>query len=150
MFSATVRSALRSRLSAQVPRASNTLRAVTISKPLTSQIRSYSSNHHEETFEEFTARFEKEFENAYDLFEVQRILNNCFAYDLVPAPAVIEKALQACRRVNDYPTAVRTFEALKFKVETPEQYQAYLEELKDIRKELGIDLKEDLYAEDKI
>ncbi|KHC87739.1 cytochrome c oxidase subunit 6, mitochondrial [Candida albicans SC5314] len=150
MFSATVRSALRSRLSTQVPRASNTLRAVTISKPLTSQIRSYSSNHHEETFEEFTARFEKEFENAYDLFEVQRILNNCFAYDLVPAPAVIEKALQACRRVNDYPTAVRTFEALKFKVETPEQYQAYLEELKDIRKELGIDLKEDLYTEDKI
>lgn len=57
MFSATVRSALRSRLFAQVPRASNTLRAVTISKPLTSQIRSYSSNHHEETFEEFTARY---------------------------------------------------------------------------------------------
>ena len=51
MFSATVRSALRSRLSTQVPRASNTLRAVTISKPLTS------SNHHEETFEEFTARY---------------------------------------------------------------------------------------------
>lgn len=77
---------------------------------------------------------------------MQRILNNCFSYDLVPAPAVIEKALQACRRVNDYPTAVRTFEALKHKVETKEQYAAYLEELKDIRQELGIDLKEDLYA----
>ncbi|RCK67444.1 Cytochrome c oxidase subunit 6, mitochondrial [Candida viswanathii] len=148
MFSATVRSALRSRLSVQAPR--TVLRSpVAISKPLTSQIRSYSA-HHEETFEEFTARFEKEFENAYDLFEVQRILNNCFAYDLVPAPAVIEKALQACRRVNDYPTAVRTFEALKYKVETPEQYEAYLEELKDIRKELGIDLKEELYGDEKI
>lgn len=91
-------------------------------------------------------RYEKEFEDAYDLFEVQRILNNVFSYDLVPAPVVIEKALQACRRVNDYPTAVRTFEALKHKVETPEQYAAYLEELKDVRKELGIDLKEDLYG----
>lgn len=82
------------------------------------------------------------------MFEVQRILNNCFSYDLVPAPAVIEKALQACRRVNDYPTAVRTFEALKHKVENKEQYAAYLEELKDIRQELGIDLKEQLYAAD--
>ncbi|EDK43103.1 Cytochrome c oxidase subunit 6 [Lodderomyces elongisporus] len=109
-------------------------------------IRNYSAGHHEETFEEFTARYESEFENAYDLFEVQRVLNNVFSYDLVPAPVVIEKALQACRRVNDYPTAVRTFEALKYKVETPEQYAAYLEELKDIRKELGIDLKEDLYG----
>jgi cytochrome c oxidase subunit 5a len=75
-------------------------------------------------------------------------LNNCFSYDLVPAPVVIEKALEACRRVNDYPTAVRTFEALRHKVENQEQYEAYLEELKDIRKELGIDLKEDLYAND--
>lgn len=67
---------------------------------------------------------------------------------MVPAPVVIEKALEACRRVNDYPTAVRTFEALRHKVENQEQYEAYLEELKDIRKELGIDLKEDLYAND--
>ena len=91
-------------------------------------------------------RYIKEFEGAYDLFEVQRILNNCFFYDLVPAPAVIEKALEACRIVNDYPTAVRTFEALKHKVENKEQYDAYLEELKDVRQSLGIDLKEDLYA----
>lgn len=55
-------------------------------------------------------RFEKEFEDAYDLYEVQRVLNNVFSYDLVPAPSVLEKALQACRRVNDYPTAVRVFE----------------------------------------
>lgn len=67
---------------------------------------------------------------------------------MVPAPVVIEKALQACRRVNDYPTAVRTFEALKHKVENNTQYEAYLEELKDVRKELGIDLKEQLYADE--
>ena len=74
------------------------------------------------------------------------MLNNCFSYDLVPAPSVIEKALEACRRVNDYPTAVRTFEALKFKVETPQQYQGYLDELKEVRGKFGIGLKEELYS----
>lgn len=109
-------------------------------------IRNY-SDHHEESFEEFTTRFEKEFEEAYDLFEVQRVLNNAFSYDLVPSPSVVEKALLACRRVNDYATAVRVFEALKVKVESNEQYEAYLNELKDVRKELGIDLKEELFTE---
>ncbi|CCH45266.1 Cytochrome c oxidase subunit 5A, mitochondrial [Wickerhamomyces ciferrii] len=111
-----------------------------------SSIRNYSA-HEEETFEEFTARFEKEFEEAYDLFEVQRVLNNAFSYDLVPSPAVIEKALRAARRVNDYATAVRVFEGLKYKVENAEQYNAYLEELKSTREELGITLKEDLFPE---
>lgn len=92
-------------------------------------------------------RFEKEFDQAYDLFEVQRILNNAFSYDLVPSPTVIEKALQAARRVNDYATAVRVFEGLKYKVENAEQYNAYLEELKAVREELGITLKEDLFPE---
>lgn len=109
------------------------------------QIRKYSSEHDDETFEEFTTRYEKEFDEAYDLFEVQRVLNNCFSYDLVPAPAVIEKALRAARRVNDLPTAIRVFEALKYKVENEGQYNAYLDELKDIRKELGIPLKEELF-----
>ncbi|QLL33446.1 hypothetical protein HG536_0E03570 [Torulaspora globosa] len=109
------------------------------------QIRKYSSEHDEETFEEFTARFEKEFEEAYDLFEVQRVLNNCFSYDLVPAPVVIEKALRAARRVNDLPTAIRVFEALRYKVENDGQYNAYLDELSDVRKELGIPLKEELF-----
>lgn len=108
-------------------------------------IRKYSDHHEEETFEEFTARYEKEFEQAYDLFEVQRVLNNCFSYDLVPAPAVIEKALRAARRVDDLPTAVRVFEALKYKVENEEQYKAYLDELKDVREELGVPLKEELF-----
>ncbi|CAK9440557.1 uncharacterized protein LODBEIA_P46160 [Lodderomyces beijingensis] len=108
-------------------------------------VRQYSSGHQDETFEEFTERYIQAFDKAYDLFEVQRELNNCFSYDLVPAPVVIERALQACRRVNDYPTAVRTFEALKHKVETDEQYKAYLEELKEVRESLGIDLKENLF-----
>ena len=73
-----------------------------------------------------------------DLFEVQRGLNNCFAHDLVPASSVIEVALRASRRVNDYATAVRTFEGIKEKVENKSQYQAYLDELKPVRDEFGM------------
>ncbi|SCU86753.1 LAMI_0D03488g1_1 [Lachancea mirantina] len=124
-------------------------RAAPVCQPRLTQwtsIRKYSA-HEEETFEEFTLRYEKEFDEAYDLFEVQRVLNNCFSYDLVPAPAVIEKALRAARRVNDLPTAVRVFEALKYKVENQEQYDAYLNELKEVREELGVPLKEELFTE---
>ncbi|XDG01765.1 hypothetical protein ABKA04_001380 [Annulohypoxylon sp. FPYF3050] len=107
-----------------------------------------SAAHHEETFEEFTARYEGEFEKVQDVFELQRNLNNAFAYDLVPSPSVVEAALRAARRVNDFPTAVRIFEGIKAKVENKDQYQQYLDELKPLREELGVLLKEDLYPEE--
>lgn len=44
----------------------------------------------------------------------QRNLNNAFAYDLVPSTSVINAALRAARRVNDFPTAVRIFEGMVF------------------------------------
>ena len=47
-----------------------------------------------------------------DVFELQRNLNNAFAYDLVPSPSVCTAALRAARRVNDFPTAVRIFEGM--------------------------------------
>ena len=59
-------------------------------------------------------RYEKEFENVQDVFELQRNLNNAFAYDLVPSPSVVIAALRAARRVNDFPTAVRIFEGTFF------------------------------------
>ncbi|EDN96470.1 hypothetical protein SS1G_01396 [Sclerotinia sclerotiorum 1980 UF-70] len=105
--------------------------------------------HHEESFEEFTARYEKEFDQVQDVFELQRNLNNAFAYDLVPSPSVVIAALKAARRVNDFPTAVRIFEGIKAKVENRGQYDQYLEELKPLREELGVSLKEDLYPEAK-
>jgi cytochrome c oxidase subunit 5a len=101
-------------------------------------VRLSSNGHHQETFEAFTDRYVNFFQTAEDLFEVQRGLNNCFAHDLVPAPAVVESALRASRRVNDYATAVRIFEGVKEKVENRTQYQAYLEELKPVREELGM------------
>lgn len=79
---------------------------------------------------------------------LQRNLNNAFAYDLVPSPSVVVAALKAARRVNDFPTAVRIFEGIKAKVENKGQYEQYLAELKPLREELGILLKEDLYPEE--
>ena len=46
----------------------------------------------------------------------QRNLNNAFAYDLVPSPSVLTAALKAARRVNDFPTAVRIFEGMCFRI----------------------------------
>ncbi|EAU92226.1 cytochrome-c oxidase chain VI [Coprinopsis cinerea okayama7 len=104
------------------------------------------SSHAQETFEQFSDRYVKFFQNAEDLFEVQRGLNNCFSHDLVPSPEVITAAVQAARRVNCYATAVRIFEGVKEKVENEAQYKAYVEELKPLREELGISLKEELYT----
>ncbi|KAL2889324.1 Cytochrome c oxidase subunit 6, mitochondrial [Ceratocystis lukuohia] len=136
MFRAATRQPIAARVSVPAP-------AVSFS---TSSIMR-SSAHDEETFEEFTARYEKEFDTVQDVFELQRNLNNAFAYDLVPAPSVVIAALKAARRVDDYATAVRVFEAIKAKVENQSQYESYLTELKPIREELGIHLKEDLYPE---
>ncbi|RQM08619.1 hypothetical protein DH86_00000355 [Scytalidium sp. 3C] len=97
----------------------------------------------------YFCRYEKEFENVQDVFELQRNLNNAFAYDLVPSPSVIVAALKAARRVNDFPTAVRIFEGIKAKVENRGQYDQYLQELAPLREELGVVLKEELYPESK-
>ncbi|KAJ5642077.1 Cytochrome c oxidase subunit 6 [Penicillium lividum] len=107
-----------------------------------------SSGHEDETYEEFSARFEKEFEGVQDVFELQRNLNNCFAYDLVPSVEVLTAALHAARRVNDYPTAVRVFEGIKAKVENQEQYKQYLESLEGLRQELGVALREELFPQE--
>lgn len=105
-----------------------------------------SSAHAQETFEAFSDRYVNFFQNAEDLFEVQRGLNNCFAHDLVPSPAVVESALRAARRVNDYATAVRIFEGIREKVENKQQYQSYLDELKGVRDELGVSWSDTCFA----
>ncbi|EIW85717.1 COX5A-domain-containing protein [Coniophora puteana RWD-64-598 SS2] len=114
--------------------------------PVVSGLRWSSEAHGQESFESFSERYIAFFQGAQDLFEVQRGLNNCFAHDLVPSPGVIEAALHAARRVNDYATAVRVLEGVREKVENKQQYDAYLEELKSVREELGIQTKEELYT----
>ncbi|KAL4888622.1 cytochrome c oxidase subunit VA-domain-containing protein [Aspergillus ambiguus] len=120
--------------------------ALAINRPAFSTSAMRLGGHHEdETYEEFSARFEKEFDGVQDVFELQRNLNNCFAYDLVPSVEVLSAALKAARRVNDFPTAVRIFEGVKAKVETQDQYKQYLEALEGLRQELGVALREELY-----
>lgn len=41
------------------------------------------------------------------------------------------------------------YTGIKAKVENKNQYQQYLDELKPLREELGVELKEDLYPEEK-
>ena len=119
-----------------------TLAALLRARPVARRVapvfaRPSSSAPHQETFESFTERYVQFFQQAQDLFEVQRGLNNCFSHDLVPAPSVVEAALRAARRVDDYATAVRVFEGIREKVENKQQYQAYLDELKGVKEELG-------------
>lgn len=102
-----------------------------------SSTRARSGGHEAESYESFTERYTAFFQSVEDLFELQRGLNNCFAYDLVPAPGVIEAALRAARRVDDYSTAVRIFEGIKEKVENKAQYDAYVKELQGVKSELG-------------
>ncbi|KIW54232.1 hypothetical protein PV05_06603 [Exophiala xenobiotica] len=128
-----------------IRRAPLVAQSISAKSPFSSTAVHRSSGHEDETFEEFSARYEKEFDSVQDVFELQRNLNNAFAYDLVPSPGVCTAALKAARRVNDYPTAVRIFEGIKAKVENTQQYEEYLEELKPLREELGVNLKEDLY-----
>ncbi|KAI9314332.1 cytochrome c oxidase subunit VA-domain-containing protein [Dichotomocladium elegans] len=135
---------LRTALTGAVAR-SLTARAIAPARStLALSTRFYSSAHEDESFESFTERYVKFFDGVEDLFELQRGLNNAFAYDLVPAPSVIESALRASRRVNDYATAVRIFEGIKEKVENEGQYKQYLDELAPLRQELGVLTKEEM------
>ena len=40
-------------------------------------------------------------------------MNTLVGYDLVPEPKIIDAALQACRRLNDFASAVRILEVVK-------------------------------------
>ncbi|KAI8582040.1 hypothetical protein K450DRAFT_228741 [Umbelopsis ramanniana AG] len=135
---------LRVALTGAISRA--TARSAIVAAPRSAVVaqRFYSSGHEEESYESFSERYVKFFDGVDDLFELQRGLNNCFAYDLVPSVAVIEAALKASRRVNDFPTSVRIFEGIEDKVENKKQYQEYLDELAPLRKELGIETKNEL------
>ncbi|ORY98992.1 cytochrome c oxidase subunit VA-domain-containing protein [Syncephalastrum racemosum] len=138
---------LRAALTGAVSRSVALRAAAPVARPaaaLAMSKRFYSAGHEDESFEAFTDRYVKFFDGVEDLFELQRGLNNAFAYDLVPAPTVIESALRASRRVNDYATAVRIFEGLKEKVENESQYKQYLDELAPVREELGVATKEEL------
>ncbi|VDM53598.1 unnamed protein product [Angiostrongylus costaricensis] len=69
-------------------------------------------------------------------------------YDVIPDPKVVEAALRACRRVNDFALCVRFLEALKIKCGTKKNramiYPYIINEIKPVLSELGISTPEDL------
>eukprot|EP00051_Salpingoeca_urceolata_P026482 m.477454 g.477454 ORF g.477454 m.477454 type:complete len:190 (-) comp20849_c0_seq1:251-820(-) len=76
--------------------------------------------------------------------QVRRGLNDVFAHDLVPSAKIIESALRATRRVNDFPTSVRIFEGIADKAPTPDVYQQIVSELKPVIEELHLSLPDEL------
>ncbi|KAJ3040767.1 Cytochrome c oxidase subunit 6 [Rhizophlyctis rosea] len=86
----------------------------------------------------------KHFQNCEDDFELERGLNHIFATDWVPSVEVIEDALRAARKHNQFATATRILEALELKADSAKQYQDYLQALKPTIDELGIVEKKQL------
>lgn len=111
------------------------------------------SHHHDIVIDEsqpelfqqkWTTFFSKD---AYDSFEVCRGLNNCFSYDIVPPVPVLEAALRACRKYDDFATASRIFVGLREKMEKEEHYEEYLKALRPLMDELGVLTPEELGRE---
>lgn len=50
-----------------------------------------------------------------DAWELRKGMNTLVGYDLVPEPKIIDAALRACRRLNDFASAVRILEVVKEK-----------------------------------
>jgi len=53
-------------------------------------------------------------------------MNDLVRMDLVPEPKIIEAALRACRRVNDYALTTRILEAIKFRCEANKDLWPYV------------------------
>ena len=65
---------------------------------------------------EFDARYEAYFNRAdIDGWEYRKAMGDLAGMDLVPEPAIVNAALRACRRLNDYGLAIRTLEIVKMK-----------------------------------
>ncbi|XP_020669828.1 cytochrome c oxidase subunit 5A, mitochondrial isoform X2 [Pogona vitticeps] len=109
-----------------------------------SPARGYS--HHQETDEEFDARWVTYFNRPeIDDWELRKGASMIFQYDLVPEPKIIEAALRACRRLNDFATTVRLLEAVKDKAGPHKDIYPYvLQELRPVINELGISTPEEL------
>ncbi|KAL4658786.1 cytochrome c oxidase subunit 5A, mitochondrial [Arapaima gigas] len=70
----------------------------------------------QETDEEFDARWVTYFNKPdIDAWELRKGVNTLVGYDLVPEPKILDAALRACRRLDDFASAVRILEVTKDK-----------------------------------
>jgi cytochrome c oxidase subunit 5a len=105
------------------------------------------SSHSTETDAEFDARYEAYFNRPdIDGWECRKAMNDILGADLVPEPKIINAALKACRRINDYALAIRWLEGVKDKCgdKVNEIYPYLLQEVRPTLKELGIETPEEL------
>lgn len=94
---------------------------------------------------EYESRWTQFFNHSTpDQFELQRGLNHAFSYDIIPTIPILEAALRAARRLNDYATAMRIFGALRQKCKDDAEYESYVKHLDPIKNELGISAPEDI------
>ncbi|XP_015587355.1 cytochrome c oxidase subunit 5A, mitochondrial [Cephus cinctus] len=105
------------------------------------------SHGHEETDEEFDARYLNFFNrNDIDHWEIRKAMNDLAGVDTVPEPKIIIAALKACRRLNDFALTIRFLESLKEKCGNKVNviYPYILQEIKPTLDELGINTPEEL------
>lgn len=101
----------------------------------------------DESDEEFDSRYVAYFNRKdIDGWEVRKAINDLQGMDLVPEPKIIEAALRACRRLNDYALCVRLLEGVKFKCgsQVKEIYPWIIQEIRPTLDELGISTPEEL------
>ncbi|XP_014385976.1 PREDICTED: cytochrome c oxidase subunit 5A, mitochondrial isoform X2 [Myotis brandtii] len=108
-------------------------------------VRCYSHGSHE-TDEEFDARWVTYFNKPdIDAQKLCKGMNTLVGYDLVPEPKIIDAALRACRRLNDFASAVRILEVVKDKAGPHKEIYPYvIQELRPTLNELGISTPEEL------
>ncbi|XP_053549330.1 cytochrome c oxidase subunit 5A, mitochondrial [Bombina bombina] len=116
-----------------------------VCSPAAVAVRCYSHAKHESD-EEFDARWVTYFNKPdIDAWELRKGMNTLIGYDLVPEPKIIDAALRACRRLNDFASAVRILEAVKDKAGPHKEIYPYvIQELRPTLDELGISTPEEL------
>lgn len=125
------------------------LRAAALRRPLgpaaVLHARCYSHGS-QESDEEFDARWVTYFNKPdIDAWELRKGINTLVGYDLVPEPKIIDAALRACRRLNDFASAVRILEVVKDKAGPHKEIYPYvIQELRPTLSELGISTPEEL------
>uniref|UniRef100_A0A914QS98 Cytochrome c oxidase subunit 5A, mitochondrial n=1 Tax=Panagrolaimus davidi TaxID=227884 RepID=A0A914QS98_9BILA len=90
-------------------------------RPISASAVRASAQFHDDIMEKWPAdRFDKHFIDylsrpEIDGWEVRKALSEIHDYDVIPDPKVVEAALRACRRINDYSLCLRFMEAIKIK-----------------------------------
>ncbi|XP_068131791.1 cytochrome c oxidase subunit 5A, mitochondrial [Hyperolius riggenbachi] len=116
-----------------------------VSSQVTIAARCYSHAKHESD-EEFDARWVTYFNKPdIDDWELRKGINTLIGYDLVPEPKIVDAALRACRRLNDFASTIRILEAVKDKAGPHKEIYPYvIQELRPTLDELGIPTPEEL------